>query len=245
MIISKQNSLIKEIRSLQNKKFRESLNRYFVEGVKMVNEAFKFNQKVLCVIATEINLSKLNVGDFPIEIVSEEVYASISEEKSPQGVLAVIEKPIPTKQMPNQGIALLLDGVSDPGNLGTIIRTMVASGYKNLLITNDCVDVFSPKVVRASMSGIYSVNIFQVERENLKNQINLPIIVADMGGEDVFKFNAPQDFCLVIGNEAHGVSKQVRDIADYCVKIPMEQEMESLNAGISAGILMYALKNAR
>ncbi len=245
MIISKQNSLIKEIRSLQNKKFRESLNRYFVEGVKMVNEAFKFNQKVLCVIATESNLSKINVGDFPVEIVSEEVYASISEEKSPQGVLAVIEKPLPTKELPNQGIALLLDGVSDPGNLGTIIRTMVASGYKNLILTSDCVDVFSPKVVRASMSGIYSVNIFQVERENLKNQTNLPIIVADMHGEDVFKFNAPQDFCLVIGNEAHGVSKQVRDIASYCVKIPMEQEMESLNAGISAGILMYALKNAR
>ena len=245
MIISKQNSLIKEIRSLQNKKFRESLNRYFVEGVKMVNEAFKFNQKVLCVIATESNLSKLNVGDFPVEVVSEEVYDSISQEKSPQGALAVIEMPQILTTFSGQECALLLDGVSDPGNLGTIIRTMVASGYKNLLVTSDCVDVFSPKVVRASMSGIYSVNIFQVERENLKGQINLPIIVADMGGEDVFKFNSPQNFCLVIGNEAHGVSKQVRDIADYCVKIPMEQEMESLNAGISAGILMYALKNAR
>ena len=244
MIISKQNSLIKEIRSLQNKKFRESLNRYFVEGVKMVNEAFKFKQKVLCVISTESNLSRLEVGDFPVEIVSEEVFNSISEEKSPQGVLAVIEKPLVNKFAGDQSV-LLLDGVSDPGNLGTIIRTMVASGYKSLYLTNDCADVFSPKVVRASMSGIFNVNLFFLDRNEVKKTIDLPIIVADMHGEDVFKFKAPQNFCLVIGNEAHGVSEEIRNIADCFVKIPMEQEMESLNAGISAGILMYTLKNGR
>lgn len=243
MIISKQNSLIKEARSLKNKKFRDTLNRYVVEGVKMVNEAFKFNQKVLYVISTESCLTKLNVGGFPVELCSEEVYASITDEKNPQGVLAVIEKPTGLKLPPNDQSALLLDGVSDPGNLGTIIRTMVGAGYKNLFLTGDCADVFSPKVVRSSMSGIYHVNIFCLEREQAREQISLPIIIADMRGEDVFKLTPPKNFCLVIGNEAHGVSNEIREIADLCVKIPMKQEMESLNAGISAGILMYALKN--
>ena len=139
---------------------------------------------------------------------------------------------------------LFLDGVSDPANVGAIIRTAVASNYTEIYAYSSA-DPYSPKAVRASMSGIFKVKIYTGERKELLDKIDMPIVVADMGGEDVFKFNSPQNFCLVIGNEAHGVSKQVRDIADYCVKIPMEQEMESLNAGISAGILMYALKNAR
>ena len=242
MIISKQNSLIKEVRSLQSKKFRDSLSRYLVEGVKMVNEAFALGQKVLTVISTEKCLEHLNVRDCKVELVSQEVYDSISDEKNPQGVLAVIQKP-KNDFISSKSSCLLLDGVADPGNMGTIIRTMACAGYKDLYLTPTCADPFSPKAVRSSMSGIYHVNIHQADVEILLKSINLPLVVADMNGKDVFKEKPKGEFCLVIGNEAHGVSEMVEKHATHTVKIPMEKGMESLNAGVSAGILMYALKN--
>ena len=242
MIISKQNALIKEIRSLLSKKFRDSLKRYVVEGVKMVNEAFALGQKVLTVVSTEKCLEMLNVSNIDVTLVSEEVYASITDEKSPQGVLAVIQKPCPNQVDKNE-CCVMLDGVADPGNVGTIIRTMACAGYKHLLVTPDCADAFSPKAVRSSMSGIYHVNVVTVDREDLSTQLSQPIVVADMHGEDVFHTTVEKPFCLVIGNEARGISQTVRSIAHKTVKIPMQTGMESLNAGVSAGILMYALKN--
>jgi TrmH family RNA methyltransferase len=141
------------------------------------------------------------------------------------------------------GSCLFLDGVSDPGNLGTIIRTMACAGIKDLYLLDQGADAFSPKAVRSSMSGIYNVNIRVGTREEILNAINLPIIVADMGGENLFSTKIEGDFCLVIGNEAHGVSEMVRQKADKVVSIPMQKGMESLNAGVSAGILIYVIKN--
>lgn len=242
MIISKQNALIKEIRSLLSKKFRDSLNRYVVEGVKMVNEAFALGQKVLTVISTEKCLEMLNVSGIEITLVSDEVYASVSDEKSPQGVLAVIQKP-QSLAVEQDADCVLLDGVADPGNVGTIIRTMACAGYKHLYVTADCADPFSPKAVRSSMSGIYHVNVIRVDRERLLESIHKPLVVADMNGENVFETTVKSPLCLVIGNEARGISSTVKAIAVKTVKIPMEKGMESLNAGVSTGILMYALKN--
>ncbi len=241
MIISKQNSLVKEARSLESKKFRDSLNRYLVEGVKMVNEAFSCGQEVLSVICTEKGLAKLNLNGFEPTLVSEQVFEYISGEKSPQGALAILKKP-QTKKC--SGSCLFLDGVSDPGNVGTIIRTMACAGYNTVYLTQDSADPYSPKAVRSSMSGIYHVNTVYVDREKIKEVIDLPIIVADMNGVNVFEKKLKGDFCLVIGNEAHGVSDVVRNIATTTVKIPMREGMESLNAGVSAGILMYTLKNS-
>lgn len=241
MIISKQNSLVKEARSLESKKFRDSLNRYLVEGVKMVNEAFSCGQEVLSVICTEKGLAKLNLNGFEPTLVSEQVFEYISGEKSPQGALAILKKPQPKKC---SGSCLFLDGVSDPGNVGTIIRTMACAGYNTVYLTQDSADPYSPKAVRSSMSGIYHVNTVYVDREKIKEVIDLPIIVADMNGANVFEKKLKGDFCLVIGNEAHGVSDVVRNIATTTVKIPMREGMESLNAGVSAGILMYTLKNS-
>lgn len=242
MIISKQNALIKEIRSLLSKKFRDSLKRYVVEGVKMVNEAFALGQKVLTVVSTEKCLEMLNVSNIDITLVSDEVYASITDEKSPQGALAVIEKPR-AFEVDKTECCVMLDGVADPGNVGTIIRTMACAGYKHLLVTPDCADAFSPKAVRSSMSGIYHVNVVTVDRESISATVSQPIVVADMHGENVFETTVKSPFCLVIGNEARGISPAVRALASRTVKIPMQTGMESLNAGVSAGILMYALKN--
>ena len=241
MITSKQNQLIKKIRSLENKKFRDQENLYVANGIKMVNEAVSLGQKIEYIICTESASSLVSNGDFEITLVSDEVFDYLSTEATPQGALAVISKPKINLSSPTD-CCLLLDGVSDPTNVGAIIRTAVASGYKDLYLV-DCADAYSPKAVRASMSGIYGVNVYTGSYDDVFGVINLPLIVADMGGENVFNAKLKDKFCLVIGNEAHGVSQKVRAKAKYVVSIPMEKGMESLNASVSAGILMYALKN--
>ena len=160
-------------------------------------------------------------------------------EASPQGVLALVSIPDCTPVQP-QGSCLLLDGVSDPGNLGTIIRTANAAGYCDIYLRN-CADPFAPKCVRATMSGIFFVRL-HIGEGVLQALGDTPLVCADMGGENVFLFSPPQKFCLVIGSEANGVSVEVRALCKYTVKIPMRHTCESLNAGVSAGILMYELQ---
>ena len=240
MILSRQNSLIKLIKSLGDKKNRDRENLYIVDGVKMVNEAVKNNCEFYRVIATCSTKNKIHdIKGVEIEEVSDEIMQYASCDVTPQGVIAVCRKPVNTIEKPNQK-CLFLDGVSDPANVGAIIRTAAASGFNDIYMSNSA-DPFSPKSVRASMSGIFKVKTHQGDKQQLLEIINLPFIIADMDGEDVFTNTFPKDFCLVIGNEARGVSQELIDRASYTVKIPMQNDMESLNASVSAGILMYAL----
>ncbi len=241
MIISKQNALIKEIRSLADKKFRDRLNLFVVEGIKPVNEAIELGLPVRTVIFTQKASGLLRLQGVKSECVSDEVFKSISEEITPQGALAVVEKPDLTVQK-SKGNCILLDGVSDPANVGAIIRTAAASGFNSVYLTSDCADAYSQKAVRASMSGVFRIKIMRGDRETLLENIEQPLVVADMDGQDVFSVKLNQNVCLVIGNEGHGVSEQVGEKASLTVKIPMENGVESLNASVSAGILMYALK---
>lgn len=240
IITSKANPLIKKIVALGEKKFRREYGEYLIEGIKPVNECKAAGCEITCVVCSE-NLS----SSYPDAIVvSDELFCRISSEKSPQGVLAIVKLPSTEVKAPD-GCCLLLDRLQDPGNLGTIIRTANAAGYDDLYLVN-CTDAFSPKAVRASMSGIFHVRIHEGTQEEVFNAVKgVPLICADMSGENVFDFKSPEHFCLCIGNEGGGLSQTVRDKADYTVKIPMRDTCESLNAGVSAAIAMYALKNNR
>lgn len=242
MITSKQNDLVKQIRSLSDKKFRDSLNLYVVEGIKVVKEVLSLNLPVKVVVGTEKGLSACGQICVDTQVVSEGVFKHVSSEVTPQGVLAVVEKPTQQVVAPKQS-CLLLDGVADPSNVGAIIRTAVASGYKEIFLTNECADAFSPKAVRSSMSGVFRSEIMRGDLEQILSVIDCPIIVADMGGENVFEKKIAGKFCLVIGNEGRGVSDRLKAMADITVSIPMQNQVESLNASVSAGILMYNLKN--
>ena len=243
MIISRQNSLIKEIRSLSDKKFRDRLCCYVVEGIKSVDEAYMTGQKLLYIVGTEQALQKIQATCDRVECVSEDIFNYVSNDITPQGVLAVVEKKSSVLRKPN-GSCIFLDGVSDPSNVGAILRTAAASGYDAVYL-GDCADPFNSKCVRASMGGLFRIDICIGDRESIANLIEMPIIIADMNGEDVFKSEIKGDFCLVIGNEANGVSDYMKSRASRTVKIPMQNGMESLNAAVSAGILMYNLKNSR
>ncbi len=242
MITSKQNSLIKEIRSLNDKKNRDKLGLYVLEGIKPVLEAIAQGLSIRQILTTEKVSENFLDCNYEVLLVSDEVFKSVSEEVTPQGALAVVYQPKPLLTAPKSS-ALLLDGVADPSNVGAIIRTAVASGYTDIYMTSDCADAYSQKAVRCSMSGIFRANVMRASIDEILKVINIPLCVADMAGKNVFELKNKDNLCLVIGNEGHGVSSRLKERAKITVSIPMQNDMESLNASVSAGILMYALKN--
>ena len=242
MITSKQNSLIKEIRSLRDKKSRDNLGVFVVEGIKPVKEAITLSLSIREIVCTENRAEQFSSCPFKVEVVTDQVFDYISEEVSPQGVLAVVYKKNSELKRPT-GSCLLLDGVADPTNVGAIIRTAIASGYNDIYMTNECADAYSQKAVRCSMSGVFRANAMRGNIADILNVMTLPLCVADMNGQNVFELKNHDEICLVIGNEGKGVSQEIKQKASLTVSIPMENGMESLNASVSAGILMYALKN--
>ena len=243
ILTSKNNPLIKETASLKEKKGRKQTGLFLVEGVKMARECMRSDFEIERIfLAEDFDGDAFSALEEKTVRVSKDIFRFLSDEKTPQGVLCRVKIPTLPLQAPKKS-CLVLDGVADPGNVGTIIRTANAAGYDEIYLTPSCADPYSPKSVRASMSGIFFTRVYQAERTSILQALeSVPVIVADMGGENVFTFPAPKTFALVIGNEANGVSAECRERAAYTVKIPMRATQESLNAGVSAGILAYALK---
>ena len=241
MITSKSNPTVKRVNSLKEKKYRAEYGEYIVEGVKQIREAVAAGQKIVSIYYSPRYRGELTEHERSVP-VSDEVFGKLSEEVSPQGILAVLEIPENAPEAP-QGNALFLDGISDPGNLGTIIRTANGAGYADIYLKN-CTDPYAPKCVRSAMSGLFFVRLHILSENVYPFLDGIPFICADMGGENVYSFRPPQKFVLVIGNEANGVSEEMRKVCEYTVSIPMRECCESLNAGVSAGILMYHLKYA-
>lgn len=245
MITSKNNALVKDLASLKEKKFRDEKGEYLVEGFKMVREAFLAGKNVVALVGTESGISELGTekicpGFKNVAVVSEDVLSRISDCKTPQGVVCAIKKEVYSAEKPS-GVSVLLDGVSDPGNMGTIIRTAAAVGVKDLYLAN-CCDPFSPKVVRSSMSGIYSVKLHFIDRSEIGEVFSsVELIAADMGGENVFGYKPQGDFCIAVGNEANGLSEETKRAADKIASIPMTKNAESLNVGVALSVMLYEL----
>lgn len=236
--MSRQNGLVKRIRALRDKKQRDLYGEFVAEGVKSVRDAVDCGAELVIVAATEKCAELIGDLHLPTEILSDDVFRSVSDEVSPQGVLAIVKKPSPRDNI--SGKCVFLDGVADPANVGAIIRSAAAFGYNNVLIA-DGADAYSGKAVRASMGGIFRVNVYTGTREEMLALNFLPIVVADMYGQTLERVSVPTEHCLCIGNEAHGVSEKLKSLAAQKVAIPMKNGMESLNAAVSAGIIMYAL----
>lgn len=244
IITSKSNKTVSFVNSLKNKKARKENNAYLVEGKKMVREAFAANQPVESVIVSESAVVDFDTRGVDPIVVSDAIFDYLSDEVTPQGFLAVVSRKR-ERDFDIGDVSILLDGVSDPGNMGTIIRTAVAVGVKTIFAVN-CCDPYSPKTVRSSMSGIYHVDIVECTHDKAFDLLgDTPIIVADMGGVNVFGFEPPKRFCLVVGNEANGVSEIVRNRSAYTVKIPMSDKTESLNAAVSLAVTLYELTEGK
>lgn len=242
ILTSKNNPLIKETAALKEKKGRREHGLFLVEGAKMVRECQNSDFEIERVFVAEDYEGELSFSAEKIVRVSKDVFRFLSDEKTPQGILCRVKIPQRAMTAPKAG-CLFLDGVADPGNVGTIIRTANAAGYEEIYLTPTCADPYAPKSVRASMSGIFFTKLYFGERSKILETLSdVPIIAADMHGENVFSFVVPKKYALVIGNEANGISEEVFSASTHRVKIPMQSTQESLNAAVSAGIIMYLLK---
>ena len=251
-ITSKENGLIKHIIKLKEKKYRKEYNEYIIEGVKILKEAIEEKAKIKEIIISEDAINselvqkhlkeKLQKIDY-IQVPSN-IFKLISEVEKPQGVLAIIEKENHGEDIDyNQDVILALDDLQDPGNLGTIIRTADSVGLKQILISKGTIEAYNPKVIRSTMGAIFRVKI--IECENLKETLkklqknNFKIMVTDLNTDKSIYDIKLQKKVIIIGNEANGVSEEVKNIADTRVIIPMFGKTESLNASIATGVILY------
>ena len=246
MITSKTNKLIKHIKSLSQKKNRDENGEYIVEGIKMVAEA----------ISSDLQITKIVVcNDFfndafkipssnEIEYVSSNVFEYISDTQTPQGILAVVKKSENYIKASLPNIIFALDNVQDPGNLGTIIRTLDCAGINTLLLSKGCADEYNTKVIRSTMGAIFRVNILcglelVTELEKLKEKGYKVIVTALDADANLFDYSFSEKCIIVIGNGSNGVSEEIQKIADVRIKIPMVGNTESLNAGVAASLMAY------
>ena len=234
IITSKDNELIKQIKKLKDKKYRDENKEYVVEGIKMIEEAIQekcqIKQIIICDDCEKTSIiskeQMYEIAKYECIYVTNKVFESITGVVNPQGILAVIERNN-TKQenIRSEEIIVALDDIQDPGNLGTILRTVDSIGLTQILVSKGTADVYNPKVVRSSMGAIFRVNIIECEdlKQTLKNlqKQNYEIVVTSLQGKNSIyeiKYNKK---IIVIGNEANGVEKEIQELANQKVKIPM------------------------
>ena len=248
-ITSAKNPLIRDMKALNQRKGRVEQGRFLVEGEKMIREALSCGLTIRDALTLEAHAgfaSSLNARAF---IVPEGLLQAVCDTKSPQGICASFDLPEPTPLGDAPDKIVALDGVQDPGNLGTIWRTADAAGFGALLLGAGCADPLSPKVQRAAMGSGFRVPFMTAEDlpaalEAMK-AAGWTVIASDLHGMDFYRRPDPGErFVLVIGNEARGISDATRRAADMLLKLPMRGGAESLNAAVAAGIMMYDLTRA-
>ncbi len=233
---------IKLITSLRQKKYRQKHKLFVAEGVKVIEELMNSSFEIEKLFATQ----DYTTGDKDIQIVpvSDVELKKISQLKSPNKVLGLFK--IPRQAVvPNNGLIVALDDVNDPGNLGTIIRLCDWFGISKLVCSLNTVDCFNQKVVQASMGSLSRVSIVYEDLIPFLEVSKLPSFIADMDGENVYNTKLPKEAVLIMGNEANGVSNQIRNIVDRKICIPRFgaiQQTESLNVATATAILLSEFK---
>ena len=255
IITSESNGQIKELIKLQKQaRERRKTKKFVAEGIKMVLEAINFDKlDKLYVSESAFDRTAQRLGDklerIPYEVVADNVFKQISDTVTPQGVLATVNMPeYDVKEIlsDERKAWVLLDDLRDPGNLGTIIRTSEGAGMSGVIMSKESVDLFNPKVVRSTMGAIFRVKFCYVESlidiiEEIKKS-GYDVYATAMEGSEVYDcVDYTKGPAFIIGNEANGVSDAVFEKASKRIRIPMEGKLESLNAAVSAAIIMYEM----
>lgn len=254
-ITSVKNNRVKTWASLKQKKYRNSTGLYLLEGVRLVEEAIEAGAPVVEILISGDPLSgrfdriitgATGLGAALYE-VTDQVLEHVADTQSPQGVIAIVKKTegdpfafVAKKQSP---LYLVLDGIQDPGNLGTMIRTADAVGATGVFVGESCVDVYNPKVVRATMGSLFHLPVFDVKLTELLpklRELGVAVVGTVVEAEQtVFAADFTGSVALVIGSEAHGVSAEIAELVDTEVTLPMPGKAESLNAAIAASVMLY------
>ena len=230
---------VKYIQSLGHKKLRDSEDVFVAEGPKLVSELLNAqNVNAVAVYATDPfadkhpHLSNLvRIGESELE--------RISSQSTPNEVLGVFSKPAFGQPALTGTISLMLDGIQDPGNLGTIIRTADWFGIRTILCSMDCADNFNPKVVQSTMGSLTRVQLVYTDLLSFAREYTLPpLYAATLNGKDLYQLGKIKEGIFIIGNESKGISAALQDVAAHKITIPRKDNAESLNAAVATGIIL-------
>ena len=248
MITSKDNAKIKNVAALQKQsKARREQKLYVVEGVKMFTELPKKSIREIYATEAFADKNKELLKGLDVEVVDERIFAQMSDTKTPQGILCVVEQQqhsLDDLLALSKPLFLLLEDLQDPGNVGTIFRTAEGAGISGIIMSENCVDIYNPKTIRGAMGSVYrvpflyvkdmAVTVSELKKRNVKTYAAHLKGAGNYDQKDYTKASA-----FLIGNEGNGLSEELAGLADELIKIPMEGNLESLNAAIAATILMY------
>ena len=262
MISSLNNGQIKHLNLLQKKaKARKEEKAFVIEGIKMFEESRNQGNLIKSYFSETFYKNKYKAepeyfSDLSFEIVQDSVFNKLADTSTPQGVLAIVEMPSykldNIVKSPNSSL-LILENIQDPGNLGTMIRTAEGAGFNGIILSGDSVDVLNPKTIRSTMGAIYRMPyVYAIDEDNfheilqeIKND-NIYIYAAHLEGAKFYdKVDYKEKCAILIGNESNGLKEKTVSIADALIKIPMEGQVESLNASIAAAIIMYEVARQR
>ncbi len=251
IITSKDNENIKNIKKLKERKYRDLNNEYIIEGIKIIKEAINEKANIKKVIICEECLANnllddkllYEIAKYDCIYVTKKIFEKITDVSKPQGILAIVEKNNKREIDYKEDIIIALDGIQDPGNLGTILRTIDSANLTQIIVSKDTVDAYNQKVVRSTMGAIFRINIVEVEnlKETLKNikKHKYKIMCTDLSAnKNIYEADYNKKV-LVIGNEANGVTQEVLELADEKIIIPMLGKTESLNASVATSIIIY------
>ncbi|MEE1315080.1 MAG: RNA methyltransferase [Faecalimonas sp.] len=256
MITSTSNPQVKRLLQLQKKsKARNEEKVFLVEGLRMFSEVPKERVEKVYISESLYNRKKLvqDLRDFDVEILSDSVFSRVSDTKTPQGILCIVRQ----KKYDLEKIFeiknphfIILDNLQDPGNLGTIVRTAEGAGVDAVFLSKESVDIYNPKTIRSTMGSIYRMPVIYVEDllkllKTLKNQ-GILSYAAHLEGERSYDLeNYQTGTAILIGNEGNGLREEVANAADIRVKIPMQGQVESLNAAVAATVFMFEVARQR
>jgi TrmH family RNA methyltransferase len=255
MISSPHNPKLKLIRALQGRtKERREAGVFVVDGVRLVEDAVNSNWRFRFALFDEtlsergtLNVERLTLNGVDVEEVSASLMKSLSETETPQGILAVLE----LTQLPisnHLDFVLIPDQIRDPGNLGTLLRTAAAAGVQAVLLPPETTDAFAPKVVRSGMGAHFRLPIHSMTWDEIRRfceSASQRIYLADMDGQSCWETDLRQPVALVIGGEADGASESAKKLAHQKIGIPMNGNVESLNAGVAGSVLMFEVVRQR
>jgi len=240
-ITSVNNDIVKLAASLEQKKFRDETGLFLLEGKKPIEEAIKAGVE----IEKLFSLKEESINAKESYIVTESVMKKISTTQTPPNITAIAKKKNYNLEQLNGKTVLLLENIKDPGNLGTIIRTAAALGVHLILLTGDCVDLYNPKVIRSATGNIFKVPVvYSNDWEQMRHQFRNhkfigTILDPDKHPIDLNKVNFNMPTVIMFGSEANGLSSTAMEYVHEYIKIPLQNEVESLNLAISAGIILY------
>ena len=226
---------IRFLKSLGLKKNRIKYNKIVVEGTKTIKEFIDSKYK----LDQLYSLDSKKINNFQPEIITKSQLKSISSQKTPNGTLAVFN--IADKSIQDSSFYVVLDNISDPGNLGTIIRTCEWFGINQIICSNNSVDCYNPKVIQSSMGSLSRVNIIYTDILKFLQSKNLPIYAAEIEGQKIGKSKISDKCIWLFGSESHGISQKIKKLVDISFTIPkynQDVKTESLNLATSLAIIL-------